>query len=136
MVGRRPRPAHTADTQFFWDGARAGKLLLQQCGSCRRLRHPPGPMCPACGALRWEAIEASGRGVVYSFTVIHHPQLPGFEYPLVVALIELAEGVRLISNIVGVHPEGITIGMPVQAEFDVDGDLTVPQFRPAGLRPA
>lgn len=127
----RPRPSTNLDNQFFFDGAKDGKLLIQTCSSCGALRHPPGPMCPHCQSLEWETVEASGKGTVYSFVTNHYPQVPAFDYPLNVALIELEEGVRLISNVVGVPAEDVEIGMAVEVEFTAfDDELTLPQFRP------
>ncbi len=129
----RPRPAITRDNAFFFDAAREGKLVIQRCVSCGRLRHPPRPACPYCRSYEWDAKEASGRGTVHSFVVNHHPQVAAFDYPLVVALIELEEGTRLVSNIVGVEPAEVRIGMPVMAEMVAfDEELTLPQFRPIG----
>ena len=88
-------------------------------------------MCPHCNALAWEAIPSSGRGVVYSFVMPQHPPLPWFDAPYIVALVELEEGIRLVSNLCDVAPYAVTIGMPVEvfyAHFD-DG-LVLPQFRP------
>lgn len=128
---RRPRPQANQDTAFFWEGARRGRLLVQGCASCGRLRHPPRPMCPSCRSLEWEAVPASGRGEVYSFVVHHHPPVPGFETPYVVALVQLEEGVRLVSNLVEVRPGDVRVGMPVEATFvAVDEELTLPMFRP------
>ena len=127
----RPRPAVNLDNQFFFDGAKDEKLLIQKCSSCGALRHPPGPMCPGCQSVEWVAVEASGRGTVYSFVTNHYPQVPAFDYPLNVALIELEEGVRLISNVVGIPAEAVEIGMAVEVEFTAfDDELTLPQFRP------
>jgi uncharacterized protein len=127
----RPRPAITADSAFFFEGAKEHRLLIQQC-SCGTLRHPPGPRCPSCGSYDWTAKEASGRGRVYSYVVNHYPQVPAFDYPLAVGLIELEEGTRLVANIVGVDPSDITVGMPVEVEWlDLDPDLTLPAFKPA-----
>ena len=127
----RPRPSTNLDNQFFFDGAKDGKLLIQTCSSCGALRHPPGPMCPSCRSLEWDTVEASGKGTVYSFVTNHYPQVPAFDYPLNVALIELEEGVRLISNVVGIPAEDVEIGMAVEVEFTAfDDELTLPQFRP------
>jgi uncharacterized OB-fold protein/acyl dehydratase len=129
---KRPRPAITQDNAFFFEGAKQGKLLIQRCASCGRLRHPPRPMCNVCRSLEWDTIEAGGRGVVYSFVVNHHPQVPAFDYPLVVALVELEEGTRLVSNIVGADPAEVHVGMTVELEFVAfDDELTLPQFHPA-----
>jgi uncharacterized OB-fold protein len=89
-------------------------------------------MCPSCQSLDWDTIKANGRGTVYSFVVAHHPPTPPFEYPHPIGLIELEEGTRLVSNLVGVEPADVYIGMPVKLEFvQVEGELTLPQFRPA-----
>ena len=130
-MSTRLAPTTTPDTQFFWDGVRAHTLLIQRCTACRALRHPPRPMCPQCNSLAWDTIESSGRGVVYSFVMPQHPPLPWFDYPYIVALVELEEGTRLVSNLCDVAPQHVTIGMPVEvfyARFD-DG-LVLPQFRP------
>jgi uncharacterized OB-fold protein/acyl dehydratase len=128
---RRPRPALTQDNAFWFEGARQHRLLIQRCTKCGKLRHPPGPMCPACRSYEWDTVEASGRGTVYSFVVNHHPQVPAFDYPLAVGLIELAEGTRLVANVIGVEPGDIRIGMPVEVEWvDHDPDLSLPAFRP------
>ena len=127
----RPRPALTQDNTFFFDGARQGRLLIQRCGSCGVLRHPPRPACAECRSFEWDTVEASGRGTVYSFVVVHHPQVPAFDYPLAVAVVELEEGTRLVANITGVGPEAVHIGMPVTVDFvAVDDELTLPMFRP------
>ena len=130
-AARRPRPSTSQDNAFFFEGAREGKLLVQRCGGCGRLQHPPTPVCPECGSFDREVAEASGRGRVHSFVVNHHPQVEGFEYPLVVALVDLEEGVRLVTNLVGVEPGDVRIDMPVEAEMvPVDDELTLPMFRP------
>ena len=129
---RRPRPALTQDNRFFFEGAKEHKLLIQRCTNCGTLRHPPRPSCAACRSFDWDALTASGRGTVYSYVVNHYPQVPAFDYPLVVALVELEEGTRLVANVADITPESISIGMPVVATFeDFDDDLTLPVFRPA-----
>lgn len=128
----RPRPAITADNAFFFEGTRQGKLLVQRCTRCGRLRHPPTPSCPHCRSLEWESAPCSGRGALYSYVVVHHPQVPGFDYPLVIGLVELDEGTRLVADLVGVSPEAVRIGMALEAELVVvDDELTLPMFRPA-----
>jgi uncharacterized OB-fold protein/acyl dehydratase len=134
-AARRPRPAQTRDNAFFWEGAAKGVLLIQRCASCSRLRHPPGPMCPHCHSLEWDTLEASGRGRVYSFVVAHHPAIPPFEYPNLIVLVELEEGTRLVSNLLGIDPGEAEIGMPVRVEFTkVDDELVLPLFRPEKAR--
>ncbi|MGI5157649.1 FAS1-like dehydratase domain-containing protein [Microbispora sp. CA-102843] len=127
----RPRPAVNRDNAFWFEAAREHRLVIQRCAGCATLRHPPGPCCPHCGSFEWDAAEASGRGQVYSFVVAHHPRHPAFEYPLIVAVVELDEGTRLITNLVGVAPEEVEIDMPVVLEWlDADPDLSLPVFRP------
>jgi len=129
---RRPRPIVTRDNTFFWEGLQRGELLLQRCTACGVLRHPPAPMCGRCHSLAWDTQRASGRGIVYSYCIPHEPPIPGFTPPYVVALIELAEGPRLVSNLLGVDISQVRIGMAVRAELATDDpQLTLPLFHPA-----
>jgi uncharacterized OB-fold protein len=127
----RPRPSTNLDNAWWFEGAKEHKLLIQKCSSCGALRHPPGPMCPSCQSLEWEKLEASGKGTVYSFVTNHYPQVPSFDYPLNVSLIELEEGTRLIANVIGIPAEEVEIGMAVEVQFeDHDAELSLPSFRP------
>ena len=131
-MSARLAPTITQDTQFFWDGVASRRLLIQQCAGCGLLRHPPRPMCPTCRSLQWEAIESSGNGTVYSFVMPHHPPLPGFDSRYIVAIVQLEEGTRLVTNLVDVEPEAVTIGMPVVVRYDeFDDGLVLPMFVPA-----
>ena len=112
-----PRPAITQDSAFFWEGLKERRLLIRRCAQCAHLHHPPGPMCPKCHSSEWTAQAVSGRGVLHSYVIVHQPQLPGFTYPLAVALVELEEGVRLLGNVTGMDPQQLHIGMPLEAEF-------------------
>jgi uncharacterized OB-fold protein len=88
-------------------------------------------MCPRCNALAWDTIEASGRGTVYSFVLPRHPQWPWFDGTYIVALIDLEEGTRIVSNLRDVEPEAVSIGMPVQGYIEhFDNGVSLPQFRP------
>ena len=100
----RLAPTTTPDTKFFWDALKEGKLLIQRCAGCATLRHPPRPMCPRCNSLAWDTIESSGRGVVYSFVLPRHPPWPWFDGTYIVALVELEEGTRIVSNLCDVDP--------------------------------
>ena len=125
------RPAVSRDTEFFWAGTARGELRIQRCGGCGELRHPPGPMCPSCGETKPEYVVASGQGEVYSYVVHHHPPVPGRSLPFVVALVELAEGVRMLAELVDVPPDDVRVGLPVAAGFSrVDDELTLPVWRP------
>ena len=127
----RPRPALTQDNAFFFEGARRGQLLIQRCRSCATLRHPPRPACAHCQSFDWDTVTASGAGRVYSYVVVHHPQVPAFDYPLPIAVVELEEGTRLVADLVGVAPDAVSIDMPLSVEFvAVDDELTLPMFRP------
>lgn len=131
-AARRPRPSTNQDNEHFFAAAREGKLLIQRCEGCGRLQHPPSPVCPGCGSFERGLVEPSGRGRVHSFVVNHHPQVAGFSYPLVVALVELEEGVRIVTNLVGVDPADVRVDMAVDVELvAVDDELTLPMFRPA-----
>jgi uncharacterized OB-fold protein len=132
----RPAPIVTEDSAAFWDAADDGRVVAQRCAKCGRLRHPPRPMCPECRSLDVETVELSGRGTLYSYALLHHPQHPAFEYPVFAALVDLEEGVRLVSNLVGVERDEIRIGMPLQVEFvETDGGHRIPVFRPVGVQP-
>jgi uncharacterized OB-fold protein len=125
-------PSVGHDDAYFWDGVAQGKLLLRRCRACNRLQHPPTPMCPACGSLEWTTQEASGRGQVYSWIVSRHPNRAE-EDARIVALIELEEGVRLVSNLHGVDPGEASNDMAVEVCYvTFEGGVTLPQFRPAG----
>jgi uncharacterized protein len=126
-----PQPAINQDTAFFWSGLQAGRLLIQRCAACGQLRHPPGPACTACHSLEWDTLEASGRGKLFSFVVMHQPRHPGFDYPLPVGLVELDEGVRLVAPLTDVRPEALRTGMAVQVVIEpVAGEHRLPRFRP------
>ncbi|QIK76175.1 bifunctional MaoC family dehydratase N-terminal/OB-fold nucleic acid binding domain-containing protein [Nocardioides piscis] len=128
----RPRPAVNRDNQFWFDAALAHRLVVQRCAGCSTLRHPPGPQCPDCQSFDWDVVEASGRGTLHSWVVAHHPRDPAFDYPLLVALVELEEGTRLITNLTGVTADELEIGMPLVVEWlDADPDLSLPLFTPA-----
>ncbi|MGW5736582.1 MULTISPECIES: bifunctional MaoC family dehydratase N-terminal/OB-fold nucleic acid binding domain-containing protein [Streptomyces] len=128
--GKRPRPVINRDNVGFWEGVARHQLLIQRCGGCRALRFPWLPGCNACGSLAWDTVEASGEGTVYSYVVMHHPPFPAFDPPYAVGLIELAEGVRMVSNVVGVPSDKVRIGQPVRLEFQqVDKELELPVFR-------
>ena len=131
----RLAPSTSPDTQFFWDGLKDHRLLIQRCASCGVLRHPPRPMCPSCNSLDWDTVTASGRGTVHSFVMPQHPPMPFMEYPYIVALVDLEEGTRLLSNLSEVAPDEAAIGMPVEVFYEeFDDGLVLHQFRPAGAR--
>jgi len=131
-MASRPAPTIGPDTEFFWNGLREHKLLIQRCNGCGALRHPPRPMCPKCRSLDWDTIEASGRGTVYSYVMPHEPRFPFLDYPYIVVLVELAEGIRVVSNLCDIDPADVTVGMDVEVFYQAfDDGLVLHQFRPA-----
>ena len=125
----RPRPATTEDSAFFFEGLLDGKLLIQQCAECGTLRHPPGPMCRNCRSLRWAALHATGNATIHSFVVVHYPQVPSFDYPNQVVLVELDEGVRLVANTIDIARDMLVIGARVRLVIQrVDDALALPFF--------
>ncbi|RAG86547.1 protein dehydratase [Streptacidiphilus pinicola] len=131
---RRPRPVVNRDNAGYWEGVAAGELRFQRCDACGTARFPWLPGCNACGSDRWHAEAASGAGEVYSKVVVHHPLPPAFgTKPYTVALVELAEDVRVVANVVGAAPEDIAIGTPVRLGFQrYDEELELPVFHLAG----
>lgn len=131
----RPRPAVNEDNAFLFDGYRRHELRIPRCGGCGRLFFPPSPRCGACGSFDIGFTVAAGTGRLYSFATVHHPQVPGFRYPLVVGLVELAEGVRLLADLVGVPAARAQVGMPLVVSWLDCGSFTVPRFAPATPAP-
>lgn len=122
-----------ADTRPFWEFAARRELRFQRCAACGRFRHPPKPGCPHCGAAEVEWAPVSGRGRVFSYTIIHHPTVPALAgavpYDVVVVELDDAPGVRLISNLVDVPPDAVRIGMDVEVAWEEVGPAVVlPRF--------
>jgi hypothetical protein len=131
---RTPLPRVDEESRGYWEGLARHELWLQRCRTCAAVRFHPRAVCPACLGDGVEWVRASGRGTVYSFTVTHQNAAPGFrdEVPYVLALVELAEGPRLLTNVLGCAPGDVRIGMPVEVVFeDVAPEVTLAKFRPA-----
>jgi uncharacterized protein len=131
-VSNKPLPEILPETAGFWEAARRHELVVQQCTECARLQHFPRLLCHRClsDELTWKIV--SGRGTVYSFTIIRQALHASFapEVPYVYAIVELEEGVRMIANVVGTAPERVRIGLPVQATFaDVAPGVSLPLFK-------
>lgn len=127
-----PPPDPTVESQPYWDGLRAHRLVLQRCEACKKPRHYPRPMCDTCFSLESEWFTASGLGRVHSWTVCHHPFHRGFASltPYVLLTVDLAEGVRMVAPLATSGPDRLTIGQPVVLDYqDRDDDITVPRFR-------
>lgn len=112
-----PRLIVTQDNEFWFTAAREGRLEIQRCGDCGTLRHPPTPACAHCRSFVWDTVESSRHCTLHSWTVIHHPQDPEFDYPLAVGLADLEEGVRLVADISGVEHDRLTVGMELEVGF-------------------
>ncbi len=118
-----PAPERTPETAEFWDATTAGRLLLARCDQCGAVIWYPKTYCPECGGLSVTWIEASGRGTIYSFTVAHRgPGVFGEAVPYVIAYVELAEGPRVLTNVVGCEPDRVSIGLPVRVVFSDTGE--------------
>jgi uncharacterized protein len=131
----RPLPTRNPFSAPFWDAAQREELLLQRCDSCGRFRFYPRPMCPNCHSMRATWTRCSGRGKIYSYTIVRRPLARWFaqRVPLVCAVIELEEGVRMISNVVGSRLEDVRVGLDVLVTFEhVDHQITLPMFVVAG----
>ena len=128
----RIKPVLGLDNKWWWDQAAEGVLAIQRCQGCQSLRHPPRPMCDQCQSQEWDFISASGKGTVCSFTVLHHPKFPGYDYPLIIVLVELAEGTRITSQLTGCEPDEVDFDMPVVMVMQRDADgFQLPYFRPS-----
>jgi uncharacterized OB-fold protein len=128
----KPLPQITPEARELWKGCRKHELLIQRCLACGTLRHYPRIMCPSCGSWDVEWVKVSGKGKVYSWTVAYQAFHPAFvkEVPYASVIVELDEGVRLVTNIVDAKPEELYIGMPVEAIFeDAAAEITLPKFK-------
>jgi uncharacterized OB-fold protein len=129
-----PKPTYDWETRGYWEGAGRNELVLQRCRDCGTVQHRPRAVCAACLGGSIEHFRASGKGRVYTYTVTHQNQAPGFReaLPYVLAYVELEEGPRLLTNVVGCEPGDVKIGLPVLADYALaDGGIAVPRFRPA-----
>ncbi len=129
----RALPEPTPETEHFWEGTRELELRLQRCDKCDHVYFPPRPFCPKCSSREVSVFRASGRGTLASY-VINERAHPAIEGPYAIALVELEEGPRMMSNIVGCAqtPEALKLDMPLKVTFEVQNDeITLPMFEPA-----
>jgi uncharacterized OB-fold protein len=129
----RALPQPTPETQHFWEGTKTGELRLQRCDECRHTYFPPRPFCPKCASRQVSAFAASGRAILDSY-VIHHRKVAGFEPPYAIAVVKLAEGPRMMTNIVecAQTPEALQLDMSLEVVFAKQTDtITLPFFGPA-----
>ena len=130
----RALPQPTPETQHFWDGCKAGELRLQKCTACQESYFPPRPFCPACGCRSVEIYKASGKAILYSYVINHRPRPDMGTAPHSIAVVQLEEGPRMMTNIVGCPqtPEALQLDMSVEVTFETFGAIALPFFKPAG----
>ncbi len=129
-----PLPKPTPETDHFWDGTRLGELRLQKCDDCEQVYFPPRPFCPSCASRDVSIFSASGRAILYSY-VINHRAHPAFDGPYSIAVVQLEEGPRMMTNIINVEqtPEALVLDMPLEVIFEeLDEQISLPYFQPVG----
>jgi uncharacterized OB-fold protein len=134
----RPRPATTHDNQWYFDGLNDGVLYSQACAECGEVRFPTGPMCPTCHSLKWDKVEMPLSGTIHSFVIAHYPQVPSFDYPLPVLLVDIDPSishsgkpgnnkVRMIMNSADTDLDALAVGARVRIEIRAtDPDMKLP----------
>jgi uncharacterized OB-fold protein len=130
----RPLPRPTPETQHFWDGTKLGELRLQRCSECSHVYFPPRPFCPSCSSRSVSVFKASGKGRLLSYVINQRPH-PAWDAPYSIAIVELDEGPRMMSNIVGCDqtPEALQLDMPLKVTFEkMSEEISLPLFAPAG----
>jgi uncharacterized OB-fold protein len=133
---KKPIPVPSAEAQPYWDGLRDRKLLMPRCDACGKYWFPPSLLCPHCNATKWTWASTSGHGRIFSYVVYHRVYHPGFadEVPYAVAVIELDEGPRMISNVLGIAPDKLACDMRVEVVYQpITETITLPKFKPASV---
>ena len=131
---RKPVPMVTPENERYWQGCKAHELWLRACPTCGPYFYPRD-FCPSCGSREVDWRQASGRGTLFTYAIVYRPPMPGFadDVPLITAIVELEEGARMPTNLVGIEPdpEQIRVGMPVEVQFeDITDEISLPKFRP------
>jgi uncharacterized protein len=132
----KPIPVPSAESQAYWDGLRDRKLLMPRCDACGKYWFPPSLLCPHCNATKWTWTSTSGRGRIFSYVVYHRIYHPGFadEVPYAVAVIELDEGPRMVSNVIGIAPDKVACDLRVEVVYQpITDTITLPKFKPAAV---
>ena len=130
----KPIPVPSAESQAYWDGLRDRKLLMPRCDACGKYWFPPSLLCPHCNETKWTWTSTSGRGRIFSYVVYHRVYHPGFadEVPYAVAVIELDEGPRMVSNVIGIAPDKLACDLRVEVVYQpITDTITLPKFKPA-----
>jgi uncharacterized protein len=132
----KPIPVPSAESQAYWDGLRDRELLMPRCDACGKYWFPPSLLCPHCNATKWTWTSTSGRGRIFSYVVYHRVYHPGFadEVPYAVAVIELDEGPRMVSNVIGIAPDKVACDLRVEVVYQpITDTITLPKFKPAAV---
>ena len=130
----KPIPVPSAESQAYWEGLRDRKLLMPRCDACGKYWFPPSLLCPHCNETKWTWTSTSGRGRIFSYVVYHRIYHPGFadEVPYAVAVIELDEGPRMVSNVIGIAPDKLACDLRVEVVYQpITDTITLPKFKPA-----
>ncbi len=133
-VNSRNLPRPTPETKTYWEGCRQHQLLIQRCSECSKYQFYPRIICTACMSNNIKWVKAKGSGQIISYTIVHRAISGAYaaEVPYVIAMIQLEEGPRMMSNIIQCEPGSVEIGMPVEVIFDDwSEEITIPKFRPA-----
>ena len=128
-------PVSQPESDYYWDQAASGKLVVQKCTDCSEAQFYPRVLCTSCGSKNLEWIESTGRGTLFTFAIVHQPPAKEFvdQVPYVAAIVELEEGVKMPSQVIGIEPtpEALRIGMPLEVVFEkLTADVSLPKFNP------
>lgn len=126
-----PLPRPTPLTKPFWDACAQGRLTYQRCAQCAAAVFNPAPVCPKCHSTTLSWVQSKGEGIVYSWTVAYRPLSPKFTEIYAPAIIDIAEGYQMVSNVIGCESDDLAVGLRVRVEFHRVGDMTLPYFKPA-----
>ena len=124
----RPFPIPDRDTAPFWEAQNRHELTFQRCAQCQTVRYPVGPLCPQCRTFEFAWITSSGRGTIYSYTVVRHQTHPAFPAPYTVVLVEMEEGPRIIAQLRAPEEAAFGIGSPVRIAWEDEGTQSLPVF--------
>lgn len=132
-AAQKPQPKMTPGAEHYWQSATDEQFVLPQCGDCDEIFFYPRVWCPKCFSQNLKWYKASGRGKVYSFSVIHQAPFPAYkgDVPYVLAIIALEEGPHMMSNVLNCDPDSVLVEMPVEVTFEIRGEMKIPQFQPA-----
>lgn len=132
----KPIPVPQPESDHYWEQAAAGKLVFQRCNDCDSVQFYPRVLCTACNSRSMDWAESSGKGTLFTFSIVHQPPHPGFreDLPYITAIVELEDGVKMPSQVIGIEPDPdqLSIGMSLEVAFEqITESISLPKFRPA-----